>query len=92
MKKMPKELFDNFIELSRNYWEIGERSILDDRMALSFEIKDVTGVDWLCIQDLVDSIIRCHGFKNDAENETIYEVLRVLGWEVKDENTSSECR
>lgn len=85
MKKMPKKLFDEFIDLSRNYWDSGEHQLLTDRSYLSHNIEKITGIDWLSVQDLVDAIIRFRAFLPNAENEVIYNVLRVLGWEVVDD-------
>ncbi len=85
MKKMPKNLFDELIERSRQYWKDGDCYTLADKGVASHKVEDATGVDWLSAGDLVDSIIRWRGFLPNAENEKIYEVLKVLGWEVVDD-------
>ena len=84
MKKMPKNLFDEIIDLSRAYWEDGEGEILAKRIRLAKIVEKATGVDWLYIIDFTDSIVAGRGLLSDAENEKIYETLSVLGWEVVD--------
>ena len=90
MKIMPKELFDSLIKMSRQYWETGDKACLTAKIALSQEIMSKAGVGWLAVQDLVDSIIRRSGFFPNADNDMIYSVLRVMGWEVTDEVKESE--
>lgn len=85
MKKMPKNLFDELIRYSRKYWEDGDHFTLANKGVASKKVEAATGVDWLAVQDLVDSIIRYSAFLPNAENEKIYEVLSVLGWEVVDD-------
>lgn len=82
MKKIPKSLLDKYIELSRQYWDIGELSLLDDMKYASYAISVAIDVDWLSVENFIDAIIRHRGFLPNAENEKIYEALSVLGWEV----------
>lgn len=82
MRKIPKALLDKYIELSRQYWDTGAVSLLDDMKAASYELEAVIKVDWLSVENFIDAIIRNRGFFPHAENEKIYEVLSVLGWEV----------
>jgi hypothetical protein len=82
MKKIPKLSLDRYIELSRHYWDTGNVSLLDDMKAASFKLQDAINVDWLSVENFIDAIIRNRGFYPHAENEKIYEVLSVLGWEV----------
>jgi hypothetical protein len=84
MKKIPKSLLDRYTELSQQYWDTGNVSILDDMKVASFELQDAINVDWLSVENFIDAIIRNGGFFPHAENEKIYEVLSVLGWEVTD--------
>ena len=85
MKKMPKTLFDEIIDLSRAYWKDGEEEILNKRIRIAQVVEKATGVDWLHTLDFVDSIIAGRALLPDAENEKIYETLSVLGWEVVDD-------
>ena len=82
MKQIPKKPFDKLVQLSREYWEEGSTITLQERIKVSMEIREVTGIDWLAIIDFVDSIIRRTGILPGASDEMIYILLRVLGWEV----------
>lgn len=84
MKKMPKKLFDEILDLSREYWENGGEEILKKRIHISLSVEKITGVDWLHILDFVNSIVASRGLLPDAENDEIYSALRIIGWEVKD--------
>lgn len=84
MKRMPKTLFDSYIDISRCYWEAGGEKTLAEKLAMANEIARNTPVDFLAVSDLVDSIIRRSGFYPDATNEMLYDVLAVMGWEVAD--------
>ena len=90
MKRISKKLLDTLIYLERLYWKDGEVVLLPGVHAVAMEIECDCGLDWLSIKELVGSIVRHHGFLEDASNEKIYEVLNVLGWEVSDEVKESE--
>lgn len=97
MKKViSKKHLVELIELSRQYWvsarETGEPNerLLDDRRKPALDIESQTGVNEFSIIDLVDSIVRLDGFLPDAENEEIFNVLRIMGWRVLDEIQESE--
>ena len=83
MKKINKRILDWCIELTRLYW--GENDvdseILSDRIAKAKESE----VDWYPLCNLLDGILASSGFNHDASNWDIYLVLRLLGWEVVDE-------
>jgi hypothetical protein len=84
MKKIPKKQFDEVIRLTREFWEDADDSnvLLQERIKIAMNIKDVSGVDWFAIINFVDSLFQRTGFLPDASNEMIYILLRVLGWEV----------
>lgn len=84
MKKIPKKKLDEGIELTREYWKTGNTDILDKRISKMQSLEKQIHVWWDAILNLLDGILETHGFCPDAENEKIYEVLRVLGWEVTD--------
>lgn len=89
MKRFNKSQIDRLIECSRLYWKTGNLGVLDDKHDCAMEIERATLVDWLSLANFVDAITRPHGFLPDADNEKIYEVLSVLGWEVADEDKES---
>jgi hypothetical protein len=82
MKKIPKKMFDAMVTGSRKYWETGNTDHLGRNYALCQRLQEETGVEWICFSDLVGSIVMNRGFKPDVSNEVIYEVLKVLGYEV----------
>jgi hypothetical protein len=82
MKKIPKKQFDDVVRLSREYWETGSTTLLQERIKVAIEIRDLTGIDWLAIIDFVDCIIRRTGVLPGASDEMLHILLRVLGWEV----------
>lgn len=85
MKKIPKKQFDEIICLSRKYWDDGtsnDSTVLQERIKIALEFRDVCGIDWMAIIDFVDSIIRTTGILPGASNKMIYFLLRSLGWEV----------
>ena len=85
MKKMPKKQFDKILDLSRAYWESGEKEILTERIHLAIELEKNIGVDWINVLDFVNSIVASRGLLPDAENDEIYSALRVIGWEVTED-------
>ena len=90
MKKIPKKQFDEVIRLSREIWEDGGTDIIKNRIKVAQEIYQTTGLCFTVIMDIVDSIIRPSGFMPGADNEMIYLILRVLGWEVTHEVEESK--
>lgn len=90
MKVMPKSKFDKVIELTRAYGRTGDIALVSERIDVARSIEDLTGVNWLSVVDVVDSILQSSGFNTEAENEDIYFVLRLLGWRVTDEVQTSE--
>ena len=85
MKKMPKHLLDKQIEVTRQYWDGGGQAALNEMGFTSHKIEAVTGVCFCAAWDFVSSILKPSGFHPGADNEVIYSVLNVLGWEVVDE-------
>ena len=89
MKQIPKKLLDALIFLKRLYWKDGEREILPGIHALAMEIEDECNLEWLAIGDFLSGILMNKGLSPDTDNETIYEALKLFGWEVY-ENKESE--
>lgn len=85
MKQIKKSQLDEVIKLSREYWETGNHGLLPARIDTAEEVERDTGIDWLSLIDFVDGITRRRGLLHEADNETIYEVFRILGWELTDE-------
>ena len=71
--------------MTRKYWETGDRDYLISGHALCDVLEKKTGVSWSAFADLVGSILQHGGFKTRATNSTVYEVLKVLGYEVVDD-------
>lgn len=90
MKVMPKSKFDKAIELTHAYYETGDISLVTERIEVARSIEDCTGVNWLSVVDILDSILQSYGFNVEADNDDIYIVLRLLGWRVADEVETSE--
>lgn len=85
--KIPKGQLDEIIELTRTYLNgtDADRELLQTRINKAQHLQIDIGVDWLSIIDFIDSIIRHRGFLPNAENDMIYSVLKLLGWEVTDD-------
>ena len=90
MKQIKKSRLDEVIKLSREYWETGNRGLLPARMDAAEEVERDAGIDWLSLLNFVDGIIRRRGLLHEADNETIHEIFRFLGWEFTDEVKESE--
>ena len=89
-KIMRKSLLDQLIALVRElrdtpYDEGNVNRIIKEGIALAKVFEEETGVSWSAPYDLVWSIIHS-GLKEYASNKDIYQVLEVLGWEVRDED------
>lgn len=85
MKKIPKHLLDKQIEATRLYWTVGGEAYLNTMLLTSQKIEKATGICFCAVWDGVSSILKPSGFNPGADNEVIYSVLNVLGWEVVDE-------
>lgn len=85
MKQIPKKALDSLMTMTRKYWETGDRDYLISGHALCDMLEKKTGVSWTAFAYLVDGILQHGGFKTRATNATIYEVLKVLGYEVVDD-------
>lgn len=87
MKKIPKKLLDECIEVIREYWRSADTNhkALDKRIAIAQKIEKQTGIEWLAIVNFLDAILMNYGLQPDAENDEIYCTLRCVGWEPIDE-------
>lgn len=82
MKQIPKKTLDALIHFDKMYWCDGGQHLLEANHALAFEIEDQSGLNWLAIKDFISSIFIHRGISPNADNETIYEALKLFGWEV----------
>lgn len=90
MKQISKKLLDPLIHFKRVYWKDGDVDLLPGIHALAMEIEDESHLDWLSVCDFLNAILRRNGLSPNTDNETIYEALKLFGWEVADEVEESE--
>ena len=84
-RPIPKALLDRAIELTMQYWHSASHPLaVEDIISLCMQIQDVTGINWFSLQNMLDSVFPVAGLKEDATNEDIYAILRLLGWKVSD--------
>lgn len=83
-RSIPKDLLDEAIVLTREYYSSGSPEALSSLTDRSRRIEEKTGIWWNNIENLLSSILSYHGIKPDATPEDIYAILRLLGWEVPD--------
>ena len=82
MKTFPKKEMDELIRGVRA-WRMDEgNSSVHKPMTAAHKLGQVTGVGFIKWLNLIDAI--CSGVAADAGDDTIYEALRVLGWEPED--------
>lgn len=88
MKKVSKKMFDLAIENCRKYWELPLNDCVkfgDEWQIICMDIGNETNSSWSAWKDLLSSVLSSSGLKPFATNEQIYEILKILGWEVFDE-------
>lgn len=83
MKKIPKKLFDEFLQETRKYWL--DEANYETTLLLAKELQIKTNVQWIAWKDFINSFLYPQGIARAVTNEQIYEVLKILGWEVVDE-------
>ena len=81
MSNFPKKRLDHLIQLTRDYWNTGDRKILGERL----DAAEGFPVGWSAMIYLLEAILGCDGFDRGARNEVIYDTIRTLGWEVVDD-------
>ena len=84
--KISKKKLDKVLDLTRDYWESGDFSVLRKRI----DTAEKTSVDWCALINMADAMLSNRGFCPDAPNELVYETLRLWGWEVADEEHPTE--
>ena len=84
MRKVPKKLLDRFLHKCRRYWLEGE-SIYAETYLAAKDLQIETEVQWLAWKDFINSLLYSQGIAREFTNEQIYEILKILGWEVVDE-------
>ena len=78
MKTFPKKEMDELIHGIREWRADEGNASVHKPMTAAHKIGKETGVAAIKWLNLIDAI--CSGVAVDAEDETIYEVLRLLGW------------
>ena len=88
MRKVPKTILNKCIDNCRNFWKTPYpdcQKYGDAWHTYSEALKDTTNLSAFSWQDIIGGILANDGINKDATNEQIYEVLKILGWEVVDE-------
>ena len=88
MNKVPKTILNKCIENCRNFWKTPHpdcQKYLDALTTYSEVLAEITNLSAFSWQDIIGGILANDGINKDATNEQIYEVLKILGWEVVDE-------
>lgn len=81
-KQLNKKDLDKLLRYIRSYWghkTTDTEAVLD---AITAAANQMVGDGWLALTDLLHGILGAHGFCVNASNERIYDVFRLLGWEV----------
>ena len=81
-KQLNKKVLDKLLRYTRSFWNHTAKDIdavLEARMVAA---KRLVGNGWLAVLDLVDGILGAHGFCKNASNKKVYDVFRMLGWDV----------
>ena len=79
MKVFPKKEMDELIHGIREWRADEGNTSVHKPMTAAHKLGEVTGVGFIKWLNLIDAI--CSGVAADAGDDTIYEALRVLGWE-----------
>ena len=82
MKEIPKKLLDDCIEACRGFWGSGNHFLMHQMHEKAETLGKAIGIDAFVVSDFIGTIVKGWGFCTDAENEKIYSVLRLLGWNV----------
>lgn len=81
-KQLNKKVLDKLLRYTRSFWNHTAKdidAILEARMEAA---KQLVGGSWIAIIDLLDAIFEVRGFHKNTSNESVYDVLRMLGWDV----------
>lgn len=90
MNKIPKALLDELLDHMRAYYLEGHK--IDDyraAVAVAHKIENTKFVVafWMAWTDFASG---CIELKRDVTNYEIYTILKILGWEVTDEDGNSD--
>ena len=88
MNKVPKRTLNPCIEICRSFWQTPYpdcKKYLDSLRIYSDDLDEATKTSAISWEDFLGGILANNGINKDASNEQIYEVLKILGWEVVDE-------
>lgn len=92
MRTIQKETFDRLIRLERKYHKTGDTDLLDARIRAGEQLAEqemgkraATVSGWLKFCDLASAIVGGrHSLKPDISDADLYEIMRILGYEVVD--------
>jgi hypothetical protein len=84
MKEVQKVLIDRLIEMSKKTFEDTEEYKNAEQAAR--DLQEQTGVHWIAWLDLCTAVFGSLGFDKNAKNETVYELVKVLGFDVVEED------
>jgi hypothetical protein len=79
MKKISKNKLDSLICVSRLYWNSGDTCLLPARTAIAQAIEEETKKSFCTWTDLIDGALKLNP---EADNRTIYMIIKFLGWDV----------
>lgn len=88
MRKVPKIILNKCIENCRNFWKTPYpdcQKYGDVWHTYSEVLAEITNLSAFSWGNIIGGILANNGINKDATNEQIYEVLKILGWEVVDE-------
>lgn len=80
MQVFPKKEMDELIHGIREWRADEQNTPVHKPMTAAYKLGKETGIAAIKWLNLIDAI--CSGVAADAEDEVIYEALRVLGWEL----------
>ena len=78
MKKISKNLIDEFIRVCKKYWKTGDVDILDKKINIAKDIELETNKCWPIWEGFLESLCRFN-----VSSNCIYDILETIGFEVK---------
>ncbi len=85
MKTIDKNLLDEIIRITQKYRKTGDGDILQARITMAQDLSTKTFGNisrWTNFTDLARAIVGIAGLDTNATNETIYEIFKLIGYEV----------
>ena len=95
--KIKKSTLDEMIQITKKIWDEPEeakyKNFMRKRIDRVIALCKTEDVDWSALLYLMDALYMGKGFAPDADNELVYAVVRLMGWEVVsdgEEHSASE--